>query len=71
MPNWFKMFFCPGDEEVLYAIDELEDGRREGFPDPADEEDVRVTEDLVRWVNKHGWEKVERDGHTMWDKKKR
>lgn len=69
MPNWFKMFFCPSDEEVLYAIDQLKEG--EEVMDLEDEEDIEVTENLKGWINKHGWEEVERDGHTMWDKKKR
>ena len=67
--NWLRVFICPRDEEVLEAIDLLKEG--EEVMDPEDEEDVEVTENLKKWINKHGWEEVEHDGQTMWDKKKR
>ncbi len=67
--NWLRVFVCPGDEEVLAAIDMYQEGKE--ILDEQDAEDVEVMTGLKGWINKHGWEEVNRDGHTMWDKKKK
>lgn len=64
--GWFTRLFCPTDADIVEAIEELEEGIREGIEE--DEEGKECADDLRDWIERHGWHQEKRFGHTVWNK---